>query len=184
MWCAHIFVGSLSGQFETSAERRVCTPAIPLELALAHTCTHCARGSLCFTGKHKHTNTSLKYRSTNCRIIAGIAAGRCSEERRMKYVPATVSLASPNMPVVTSCHCSCSCCCQCNAVAVVSDDDDDDYQLDFLCREFPRPFCPPPSSPPTRPSSAQVLIVVCYDQLLCSCINFIHNRLPSMKNPT
>ena len=42
MWCAHIFVGSLSGQFETSAERRVCTPAIPLELALAHTCTHCA----------------------------------------------------------------------------------------------------------------------------------------------
>ena len=43
MWCAHIFVGSLSGQFETSAERRVCTPAIPLEPALAHTCTHCAR---------------------------------------------------------------------------------------------------------------------------------------------
>ena len=62
MWCAHIFVGSLSGQFETSAERRVCTPAIPLELALPHTCTHCARGSLCFTGKHKHTNTSLKYK--------------------------------------------------------------------------------------------------------------------------
>ena len=43
VWCAHIFVGSLSGQFETSAERRVCTPAIPLELTLPHTCTHCAR---------------------------------------------------------------------------------------------------------------------------------------------
>ena len=55
----------------------------------------------------------------------------------------------------------------------------------FLCREFPQPFCPPLSSPPTRPSFAQVLIdVVCYDLLLCSCINFIHNRLPCMKNPT
>ena len=100
-------------------------------------------GSLCFTGKHKHTNTSLKYRSTNCRIIAGIAAGRCSEERGMKYVPATVSLASPNMPVVTSCHCSCSCCCQCNAVAVVVDDEDDDDQLVFCAGSLPGPSALP-----------------------------------------
>ena len=61
MWCAHIFVGSLSGQFETSAEASV-PPAIPSELAPPHTCTHCARRALCFTGKHKHTNTSLKYK--------------------------------------------------------------------------------------------------------------------------
>ena len=63
-------------------------------------------------------------------------------------MPATVSLASPNMPVVTSCHCSCSCCCQCNALAVVvddedDDDDDDDDQLVFCAGSFPSPSALP-----------------------------------------
>ena len=61
MWCAHIFVGSLSGQFETSAEASV-HPRYSLGTCTATYLHALCTGSLCFTGKHKHTNTSLKYK--------------------------------------------------------------------------------------------------------------------------